>query len=89
MKQENDWKELPVDMLVLGFHFFKNFDYFEVMRGLSGVGDYHLKPEFSRASIPSDELVLPNKLITPSEIIEYLKQEQTVQTILAHPQNCT
>jgi hypothetical protein len=22
LKQENDWKELPVDMLVLGFHFF-------------------------------------------------------------------
>lgn len=57
------------------------------MRGLSGVGDYHLKPEFSRASIPSDELVLPKKLVAPSEIIEYLKQEQTGQTILAHPQS--
>ena len=52
-------------------------DYFEVMRGLSGMGDYHLKSEFSRASIPSDELVLPKKLVAPSEIIEYLKQEQT------------
>jgi hypothetical protein len=65
------------------------------MGGLSGVGDYHLKPEFSRASIPSDELVLPKKLVAPSEIIEYLKQEQTVQTILAYPhrekigRNCT
>jgi hypothetical protein len=44
MKQENDWKELPDEMLVLGFHFLQNFDYFEVVRGLSGVGDYHLKP---------------------------------------------
>jgi hypothetical protein len=34
-----------------------------------------------------DELVLPKKLVAPSEIIEYLKQEQTVQTILAHPQS--
>jgi hypothetical protein len=34
MKQENDWKELPVDMLVLGFHFLQNVDYFEVVRGL-------------------------------------------------------
>jgi hypothetical protein len=50
-----------------------HFDYFEVMRGSSGVGDYHLKPEFSRASISSDELVLPKKLVAPSEIIEYLK----------------
>jgi hypothetical protein len=44
MKQENDWKELPDDMLVLGFHYLQNFDYFEVVRGLSGVVDYHLKP---------------------------------------------
>ena len=28
LKQENDWKELSVDMLVLGFHFLQNFDYF-------------------------------------------------------------
>ena len=61
LKQENDWKELSVDMLVLGFHFLQNLDYFEVMRGLSGVGDNHLKPEFSRASIPRDELLLPKK----------------------------
>jgi hypothetical protein len=26
MKQENDWKELPDDMLVLGFHFLQNVD---------------------------------------------------------------
>ena len=51
------------------------------------MGDYHLKPEFSRANIPRDELVLPKKLVAPSEIIEYLKQEQTVHTILAHPQS--
>jgi hypothetical protein len=38
------------------------------MRGSSGVGDYHLKPEFSRASIPSDELVLPKKQILPITI---------------------
>jgi hypothetical protein len=25
MKQENDWKELPDDMLVLGFHYLQNF----------------------------------------------------------------
>ena len=62
LKQQNNWKELPVDMFVLGFHFLQNFDYFEVTKGLSGMGDYHLKPEFSWASIPSDELVLPKKI---------------------------
>ena len=32
-------------------------------------------------------MVLPKKWVAPSEIIEYLKQEQTVQAILAHPQS--
>ena len=61
LKQENEWKELPVDMLVLGFHFLQTFEHFEIMRGMAGIGDYHLKAEFSRASIPPEELVLPIK----------------------------
>jgi hypothetical protein len=69
LKQENEWKELPVDMLVLGFHFLQTFEHFEIMRGMAGIGDYHLKAEFSRASIPPEELafskyVLDNNLIT-------------------------
>ena len=32
-------------------------------------------------------MVLPKKLVAPSEIIENPKQEQTVQTILGHPQS--
>jgi hypothetical protein len=31
------------------------------MRGMVGIGNYHLKAEFSRASIPPEELVLPEK----------------------------
>ena len=61
LKQENEWKELPVDMLVLGFHFLQTFEHFEIMGGMAGIGDYHLKAEFSRASISPEELVLPKK----------------------------
>ena len=56
LKQEQEWEELPVDMMVLGFHFLQSFDYFEI-RGLSGAGDYHLKSEFSRAALEQDEIV--------------------------------
>jgi len=61
LKQENEWKELPVNMLVLGSHFLQTFEHFEIMRGMAGIGDYHLKAEISRASIPPEELVLPKK----------------------------
>ena len=73
LKQENEWKELPVDMLVLGFHFLQTFEHCEIMRGMASIGDYHLKAEFSRASIPLEEMVLPKKLVAPSDIISYLK----------------
>jgi hypothetical protein len=36
------------DMLVLGFHFLQTFEHFEIMGGMAGIGDYHLKAEFSR-----------------------------------------
>jgi hypothetical protein len=71
LKQENEWKKL----LVLGFHFLQTFEHFEIMRGMTGIGDYHLKAEFSRASISPEELVLAKKkkLVAPSDIISYLK----------------
>jgi hypothetical protein len=73
LKQENEWKELPVDMLVLGFHFLQTFKHFEIMRGMAGIGDYHLKAEISRASIPPEELSYLKKTSPPSDIISYLK----------------
>ena len=64
---------MPVDMLVLGFHFLQNFDYFEIMRGLAETGDYHLKAEFSRAAIEANDFVLPKRLVAPCDIIDYVK----------------
>ena len=43
------------------FHFLQTFEHFEIMRGMVGIGNYHLKAEFSRASISPEELVLAKK----------------------------
>ncbi|CAC5399410.1 unnamed protein product [Mytilus coruscus] len=85
LKQENDWKELPVDMLALGFHFLQNFDHYEILRGLAGVGDYHLKTEFSRAKTDLQDLFIPKKLIAPSDIISYLKTKHVNKPQLSSP----
>jgi hypothetical protein len=69
-------KDLKSDILErsgLGFHFLQTFEHSEIMRGLAGIGDYHLKAEFSRTSIPPEELVLPKKIVAPSDIISYHK----------------
>lgn len=89
LKQENDWKELPVDMLALGFHFLQNFDHYEILRGLAGVGDYHLKTEFSRAKIDIHDLFIPKKLIAPSDIISYLKTAHVNTPQLSSPSAAT
>ena len=45
LKRENDWKELPVDLLTLGFYYIQNFENYEILRGRSGMGNYHLNAE--------------------------------------------
>ena len=76
LKRENDWKELPVDLLALGFYYIQNFENYEILRGRSGMGNYHLKAELKRAFIPPSDLTLPKRVVCPDEVIEYLKNEK-------------
>jgi hypothetical protein len=41
--------ELPVDLLALGFYYIQNFENYEIRRGRSGMGNYHLKAELKDA----------------------------------------
>lgn len=41
LKREQDWKELPVDLLTLGLYYLQNFENYEILRGRSGIGNYH------------------------------------------------
>lgn len=65
LKRENDWKELPVDLLALGFYYIQNFENYEILRGRSGMGNYHLKAELKRAFIPTSDLILPKRVVCP------------------------
>ncbi|CAC5406404.1 PAFAH1B2_3 [Mytilus coruscus] len=76
LKRENDWKELPVDLLALGFYYIQNFENYEILRGRSGLGNYHLKKEFSRAFISSSDVIFPERIVCPEEVIEYLKNDK-------------
>ncbi|CAC5425346.1 unnamed protein product [Mytilus coruscus] len=76
LKRENDWKELPVDLLALGFYYIQNFENYEILRGRSGLGNYHLKKEFSRAFISPSDVIFPKRIVCPEEVIEYLKNDK-------------
>ena len=76
LKRENDWKELPVDLLTLGFYYIQNFENYEILRGRSGMGNYHLKAELG---IYSSILFNSSKKSScPDEVIEYLKKRKTI-----------
>ena len=38
LKREQDWKELPVDLLTLGLYYLHNFENYEILRGGGGGG---------------------------------------------------
>jgi hypothetical protein len=60
-----DWKELPVDLLTLGLYYLQNLENYEILRGRSSIGNYHLKKEFSRAYISPSDVVFPKKIVCP------------------------
>lgn len=43
LKREQDWKELPVDLITLGLYYVQHVENYEILRGKSGIGNYHLK----------------------------------------------
>ena len=81
LKRENDWKELPVDLFALGIYYIQNFENYEILRGRSGMDNYHLKAELKRAFIPPSDLILPKRVVCPEEVIEYLKNEKPLHQV--------
>ena len=73
LKRACEWTELPVDIVVIGFHLLQNCDYYEILRGISGTGDFHLKPEYRRAYVAPDEIIIPQKIVCPDNVIDYIK----------------
>jgi len=67
LKQYQQWKEVPIDSLVLGLYRLQMYYHNEVQRGYCGLGEYQLKLEFNSLLRPLDELL--SKCIPPPEEI--------------------
>ncbi|KAK3108798.1 hypothetical protein FSP39_015983 [Pinctada imbricata] len=73
LKRMTGWQELPVDSMMLSLYFLQNFYQAEIQRGRAGIGNYRLKARYREAKLDKDELHIPNKIIAPDRIIEYVK----------------
>ena len=75
LKWMNDYKKMPMDMMILSLFNAQNAAYTEVLRGRAGLGQYKLKGEFQYTSIDVKDLYFPHKYTHPEDIIRQAKME--------------
>jgi hypothetical protein len=64
-----------IDLLTLGLYYLQNFENYEILRGRSSIGNYHLKKEFSRAYISPSDVVFPQKIVCPMRQLKFKKMK--------------
>ena len=56
MKDLTNWREGPIDCVVLAFRFLQQYYLCEIKRGLAGVGNFTLREEYMKHKIAIDEI---------------------------------
>ena len=76
LKHYEQWREAPLDSMILGLYFLQKYCHNEVQRGYGGIGSYSLLSQYAFAAIPLDEILTSTvlcfhlkKLLTRSKII--------------------
>ena len=59
LKSVANYKELPLDTVILVLVRVQEIYYYDFQRALAGHGDYHLKKSFSHLSVDRSQLELP------------------------------
>ena len=75
LKRYGQWREAPLDSMVLGLYFLQSYHHNEIQRGYGGIGSYTLFSECTFAAIPQDE-VITSTVISPDEIVDKIKNNQ-------------
>ena len=76
LKHYGNWKEAPVDALILGLFKLQVFYYNEIQRGYGGIGSYSLSHDFACAAIAVDE-VMSIPIIQPADIVSNIRNNQS------------
>jgi len=76
LKHYGNWKEAPVDALILGLFKLQVFYYNEIQRGYGRIGSYSLSHDFACAAIAVDE-VMSIPIIQPADIVSNIRNNQS------------
>ena len=90
MKSPLAWQERQVDVMVLTFYQLQNYFLAEIRRGLAGIGSYTLTADYRSIQCPPEDIVLPNDVCDPTEIVNNIKEQRlfwTTNTIVSNTCN--
>ena len=77
-KQLQQWKEAPIDCMVLALNYLQGYYASEIARGQQKLGNYQLRSEFSSSLAMT--LFLPDcKVYSPAEIVSQIKENMFCQ----------
>ena len=72
-KQLQQWKEAPIDCMVLALNYLQGYYVSEIARGQQQLGNYHLRSEFS-STLPMTLFLPECKVYSPTEIVSQIKE---------------
>ena len=75
LKRYEQWREAPLDSMILGLYFLQMYYHNEVQRGYGGIGSYSLLSQYAFAAIPLDE-IKTSTVLSPEEIVDKIKNIQ-------------
>jgi hypothetical protein len=76
VKALQNWKEAPVDAMVTALYQLQQYFINEIQRGMAGIGEYHLKPEYLNLKKDIQDLELVQAL-SIDELLQQMRQTAT------------
>lgn len=73
LKRLQNWREVPIDAIVLGLYHLQAFYLNEVRRGFAGLGSYSLSDEFIAAKQSPDEIQTIS-VYSPLDIVDQIRK---------------
>lgn len=77
-----NWREVPVDAIILSLYYLRAYYFNEIQRGLCGLGNYQLLEQFSIARLDPDNIITMSVYspdITVSKVLEKREQKVSMQ----------
>lgn len=74
LKRLQEWREVPVDVIVHGCERLCRFYDMKIQRGRYDLGSYRLRPQLNNKYCRAEDKVVFSKVVAPEDIVTYLRK---------------